>query len=299
MPGVARAPGLVVFLLTALWIGGCGSGADQPGTHEEGRGSPGPAAIWLQDQAGRTVELAGPPERVISLVPAATEVILALGERERLVGRTDYDSSPELAQLPSVGQGLHPSLERLISLDPNLVIRFEGPQDRDTPQALERAGIVHLGVRPDRIADVLHMVELLARALGREDRGRDLDARIRGELEEVERRVGGAPRPEVAFLLGGDPPWIVTDDTFLHELLEIAGGRNALGDLGTLYAPVSVETIVQRQVHLVLAPESATIPAALRGMEVRRVPDEVQSPGVDLGASAKAISRVLHPELWP
>ena len=293
MPVAARASGLVGFLVVALGLGGC-----EPGTDEKPDAA-GPSTLSLQDQGGRTVELAGPPERVISRVPASTQVILALDEGERLVGRTEYDTSLELTHLPSVGQGLHPSLERLVSLEPDLVVRFQGPQDRDTPQALDRAGIPHLGVRPDRIVDVLQMVELLSRALGREDRGRALHSRIRGELEEVARRVEDASRPEVAFLLGGDPPWIVTDDTFLHELLEIAGGRNALGDLGTLYAPVSVEAIVQRQVDIVLAPESATIPAALRAMDVRRVPDAVQSPGVGLGASARAISEVLHPEIRP
>ncbi|MFW6175667.1 MAG: hypothetical protein ACOC7L_02465, partial [Acidobacteriota bacterium] len=83
------------------------------------------------------------------------------------------------------------------------------------------------------------------------------------------------------------------------ELLVVAGGENALGDAGTLYAPVSVEEIIAREVDLVLVLESGSLPAPLNSLPVRRLPDGVQSPGVRLGRSARQISRALHPELWP
>ena len=253
----------------------------------------------LQDQAGRTLELTHPPVRIVSLVPAATAILLELGATDRLVGRTDYDDAPTLEDVPSVGGGLNPSIERLVVLEPELVVRFEGQQDRATPRALDRAGITHLAVRPDGIDDIREMALLLGRALGRMERARELLTRMDQELEEVRDRVAHAPRPRVAFLLGGDPPWVVGPGTFLHELLEIAGGENALAELeAPLYAPVSVEEILRQEVDLILALEGAQIPSALRRLPLVQLPEGVQSPGVDIGRSAREISRKLHPEEW-
>jgi iron complex transport system substrate-binding protein len=290
--------GPALLLLFISLASGCGEDGvpaveDAPSMSPEGE-------VVVTDQAGHTLRLLEPPTRIISLVPAATGVILALDEGERLVGRTDYDEQRELEPLPSVGGGLHPSLERLISLEPDLVIRFEGDQDRATPETLDRIGIAHLAVRPDRIQDIRDMVRILATTLDRDGRGEALLRQMEHELDEVRDRVRDEPRPQVVFILGGDPPWLVGPETFLHELLEIAGGDNAMADLGgPLYAPVSVEEIAQREVDVILVMEGARVPSALQQLPMVRVPDGVQSPGVGLGESARGISRLLHPDRWP
>lgn len=306
-PGRGAAPAalrLLPGLLALLFTAGCG-GEDRPsepggdaGAREAAPDSAAEALPPLQDQAGRTVRLERPPRRIVSLVPAATEILLELGAGDRLAGRTDFDDDPRVADLPSVGGGIDPSIERLVGLEADLVIRFEGEQDRATPPALDRAGIPHLAVRPDRIDDVLEMIGLLGRATDRAPEAARLVERIEDELDAVRARVAGAPRPSVAFLLGGDPPWVVAEGTFLHELLEIAGGDNALAGAGVLYAPVSVEEIVEREVDLVLTVEGARIPPSLSSLALRRVPDQVQSPGIHLARSARRISEALHPELW-
>jgi len=261
-----------------------------------------PDEAWprtLRDQAGRSVELARPPARIVSLVPAATTILMELGEVEHLVGRTDYDEAEDLEELPSVGGGLNPSIERLVALKPELVVRFEGDQDRATPQALDRAGVQHLAVRPDQIDDIREMAVLLGRATGQVGEARRLVDRMDRELHGVRDRVRHSSPPRVAFLLGGDPPWVVGPGTFLHELLEIAGGENALAQVDApLYAPVSVEEILRQEVDLILALEGAQIPSALQRLPVERLPDGVQSPGIDVGWSAREISRRLHPEEW-
>ncbi len=236
------------------------------------------------------------PRRIVSLVPAATEILLALGEGDRLVARTDYDLGPELAQLPSVGGGLHPSLERLVALDPDLVIRFEGDQDRATPAALDRASIPHLGIRPDRIEDIRRIVREIADAVGATERGEALLHEMDDTLAEVREAARGRLQLRVAFLLGGDPPWAVGRGTFMNELLETAGGENALADLTRTYGPISVETILAREVDLILIPEGGRLPPALGAVPVRRVPEIVRSPGVAVGEAARAIARILDEE---
>jgi iron complex transport system substrate-binding protein len=296
----------ILLLIPAVLVSACApdspdrSPHDSEVTGDEERAA-GPGPIRVTDRAGRTLVLEGSPKRIVSLVPSATSTLLELGKGELIVGRTDYDLDPRLSSVPSVGGGLGPSLERLISLDPELVIRFEGVEDRGTPPALDRAGIPHLAVRPDRMADIFEMIRLLGSVTGDLPAAERLITRLEEGVHEVREKVRDVPTRRVAFLLGGDPPWAVTGGTFLHELLEIAGGENVLEDAGPRGAPlnISLEAVVRSEPELILAPEGVALPGALSHIEVRRVPAEVQQPGVGLVRSAEAISRVLHPERWP
>ncbi len=254
--------------------------------------------VELVDDAGRSWDLGHPPERIVSLVPSATGILIALGVRDRLVARTDFDRDEALAGLPSVGGGLNPSLERLLGVRPELVVRFEGPSDRATPETLDNLGVTHLAVRPDTIGDIHRIIGLLAAAVGEPERGAELQRELMAELDAVRRSVEGLPPPRVAFLLGGDPPWVAASGTFLDELLSIAGGENVFGDEGPLYAPMSVEEIIRREPDFLLLTEGARIPGSLERLSVRRVPESVQSPGVDIGRSAESLARILHPEAF-
>ncbi len=289
---------LLLGPLGVLPLAGCG---DAEGPAARGDGSlgtppPGSAGHEVVDDAGRRWSFEAPPMRIVSLVPAATGVLLALGEGERIVGRTEYDLEPELAGLPSVGGGLEPSIERLLALAPDLVIRYEGPSDRSTALHLDRAGIPHLAVRPDTIGDIFRIIGNLGVVLGRAGEARALVAGIEGEIEAVSEAVEGVRRPRVVILLGGDPPWVSARATFLHEIVELAGATNVFGGEGPLFAPVSVEEILARAPEVVVTTPDTRIPPGLRALPVVRAPASVVSPGAGVGASAREIARLLHPD---
>lgn len=294
MQGAPREWAFPFLLLSTLLLQGCGEGTPPH--------SPSPAdgeddyPLAIQDDAGREVVLEDDPLRIISLVPSVTGIIQALGEADRLVGRTDFDLHPSLTHLPSVGGGLHPSLERLVALAPDLVIRFEGESDRSTPDALDAAGVPHIAVRPDSIGDIRRLIVTVARITATPEEGEALLALLNRDLDRVRRLVEGEPRVRVAFVLGGDPPWVAGRGTFLHELLDVAGGENVFGDTGPLYAPVSVEEVIRRAPSLLLAPEGARIPQGMAHLPLRRVPTDVQIPGHLVGTSAVELARVIHPE---
>ncbi len=285
---------LAGLLLAGLLLAGC---ADTPETGEDllpEESATAAGEIRVTDDAGREWRFDVPPERVISLVPSSTGILRALGMEERLVARTDFDRDTPLAGLPSVGGGLHPSVEVLTALDPDLVVRFEGPTDRATPETLDRRDIPHLAIRPDTIGDIRRIIRMLARTMGVEERGEALVAEMDHGIDSVRALVADRPRPRVVFLLGGDPPWVAGADTFLDELVEIAGGENIFADTGPLYAPVSIEEIIQRDPELILATEGSRVPPALQSLPLRRVPETVQSPGVEVARSAATLARILH-----
>lgn len=309
-PRVTRSVSILVLSL-ALLAGGCGQGeeggrpadysslhaSDSPVVDGPGRRPRGFPAR-LSDASGHTLILSRPPTRILSLVPSATRTVMALGAGSRLVGRTDYDTLSALDRLPSVGGGLQPSMETILALQPDLVILFSGESDRGTRDRLETLDIRQFGVRPDRMADAQRLVLDLGMILGEGPRADSIVARMDTTLETIRRTVAELPRIRVAYLLGGNPPWVAGPGTFIDELLDVAGGENAFSDLGALYGPVSPEEFLVREIALILAPEGAQVAIPAPAIPVKRVPSGLEIPGPGLADSARLLALIFHPEAF-
>jgi iron complex transport system substrate-binding protein len=254
--------------------------------------------ISLVDAAGRRLTLEAPPLRIVALVPAANDILLALGDTARLVGRTNFDTLPALQHLPSVGGGLGPDLEVLSTLAPDLVIRFEGSSDTTTPARLDELGIAHLAVRPDQIADVFDMITWLGRVTGRTERAEALASDLRAQLDAVREQTRNQPPVRAVFLMGGTPPWTAGPGTFIDELITLAGGVNALADLPELYAAVNPEVLATRAIDVVLTAPGVELDERItRQRRVARVTSDVVIPGPSLGRAARDVAKALHPGL--
>jgi iron complex transport system substrate-binding protein len=293
-------PAISVIHLLALttWVGlACTSG-------EESRADPeGEAAageVRLVDAAGVELVLHGPARRVVSLVPSATETLRAMGAAGVLVGRTDFDTAPWVATLPSVGGGIEPNLEALVALEPDLVVRFAGEQDPRTPSRLDALGIEHLAVRPDRIADIYETARLLGEATGYAAAADSLVETIRGGLATVAASVRGLERVQVAYVLGGTPPWVAGPGTYIDEVVSLAGGENVFADLGALYSAVSPEELRTRDIQVVLLSAGAAYDRSLApGARVEVVGDALEIPGPGVVDAAYHVAELLHGRSQP
>jgi len=267
------------------------------------------AAVSATDDAGRTVRLAAPARRIVSLIPSGTETLVALGAAEQVVGRTDYDTDPAVAALPSVGGGLDPSAEAVLALRPDLVITWESDRSLDLRRRLAEAGIATFALRTRDTADVFRNVERLGRLAGRDSAAAALAARIRSELAAVRASVAGRPAPTVLFVVWPDPPQTAGPETFIAQVIGVAGGRTAFPDLAQDWPQLSLEAIVRRQPDVVLLPVGETrhtaamlhdAPgwrdlAAVREGRVAEVPaDLVNRPGPHLAAAARAVRDALQ-----
>jgi len=265
---------------------------------------------------GREVRLAAPAERVVSLVPAATDAIVALNAADRLVARTDYDTHPELAALPSVGGGLTPSIEWLVALRPDLVISWRDAQSRTLVQRLDELGIPVFATNPESVADAERLVRQVGRMLGLEARADTLVSAFRAVLEGVRRRfdAAGAERRTVLYLVSVDPPRAAGPGTFADELITIAGGRNVFDDAPALWPEVGLEEVVRRQPDVVVvavagvdartlarfetAPGWRDLRAVREGRVVAVDTDHFNRPGPGLARAAVELAGILHPELY-
>jgi iron complex transport system substrate-binding protein len=252
--------------------------------------------LRIADATGDTLIFDVPPVRLLSLVPSATRAIQELGVGHLLVGRTEYDTDPSLEALPSVGRGLEPNLEALALLDPDLVIRFAGESDPSTPGRLNDLGIPHFAIRLDKIADVEAMFSDLGTIFGVEHAATAAVDEIRAAQARIREAVRGEEVVRVAYVLGGDPPWVAGSGTFIDELLHLGGGSNVFADLEDLYGPVSIETFLVREIDLVIAPEGAELKLPDGEFSVVRVSPDLELPGPDLAQSALEVASILHPE---
>jgi len=292
----------LVPLLLLLGAVGCSGGEPRGGDEAAPSATTGAAApdqgLHIVAQSGDTLRLTAPPRRIVALIPAINEILIDLGAADRLAGRTRYDSAPEVMALPSVGEGLGPDMEALLALEPDLVIRFGGPTDTETPAQLDRLGIPHLAVRPDRIEDIRHLHLILGELTGQERRADDLVAGLDATLDSVARSVAALPSATVSYLLGADPPWAAGPQTYIGELVALAGGQLRPENLPPLYTQLSPEALLAADVEVILVSGDGTLDARLaEGRRVEEVPQWVEIPGPDLRRAAWFIARLIHPEL--
>ncbi len=206
------------------------------------RPAPG-GGLRVVDDAGRTVALAGPARRIVSLSPAITELVFALGAGERLVGRTTWcDYPPAARAVPSVGDGLNPSVEAVAARRPDLVVLYRSTLDAAAARAFERLGIPAIVLRQDRLADLARAAALLGRLTGRARAGDSLAAALAA--------VGARPGPplgvRLAFVTWDNPPVVIGGGSYLDELAALAGATNVFHDLPAASAAVGLETLAAR-----------------------------------------------------
>jgi ABC-type Fe3+-hydroxamate transport system substrate-binding protein len=290
-------------LLTSLLSSAC---------RDTGVRTPATSPISVQDDAGRSVQLKQPARRVVSLVPSATDIILALGAGDRLVARTEYDRDARLAHLPNVGGGLTASLEWLAAAKPDLVIAWPDQRARSQVSQLTGMGIPVYASGVETLAQARSSVQRVGAMLGLGAGADSLNAKNDSIIAAVHRRVLRASRPRVLYAVGFDPPFIAGPHTFIDELIGIAGGSNVFADAKSLWPQVSLEEIVRRQpdVVIVAGGGSEGAPRRLNALNGWRELNAVKSgrtytidasvfnrPGPNVGFVATQLERMLHPEL--
>lgn len=280
------------------------------------RPSPEPAAasISVTDDSGQTVRLAAPATRIISLIPALTDVVVALGGADRLVARTRFDTDPRLAGLPSLEDALTPSIEWIVEQQPDLVIAWADRQSRTVAVRLAELGIPVYTSTTETLAQMRRGIRNVGTLLGRETAADSLVQALDDALGGVSAAVAGRDTVSVLYLIGLDPPMAAGPGSFIDELIGIAGGRNIFADASAAWPPVSVEEIVARQPDVIVV--TVAVPAddvrerlaampglgrldAVTGDRVRILDASLfNRPGPGLIDAVGVLARAIHPEAF-
>lgn len=260
-------------------------------------------------------------QRIVSLVPALTEMFFAIGAGPQVVGVGSFDQfPPDVARLPRLGALLDPDTERILSLRPTLAAIY-GSQT-DLQSQLARAGIRAYVYRHGGIETIYRTMRELGTVTGRESQAKGLVRDLQSRIDAVRTRVRGRAKPKVLLVLSRQPGtlreiYVSGGVGFLHELIEIAGGRNAFADVARESAQPSQETILARAPDLVVevhaegmfktsnvdqekavwAPLSS-LPAVRNNRVHVLVGQYLVSPGPRLAAAAEMLARTIHPSAF-
>jgi iron complex transport system substrate-binding protein len=290
---------LIVALLT------CGAGP---------HGSPRPPQ-------GAAPQPPGVPQRIVSLVPALTEMLYAVGAGPQVVGVSSYDEfPPEVKKLPRVGALLDPDVERILALRPDLVLTYGSQTSLETQMA--RAGIRIFSYRHGGVAGILQGLRDLGAATGHAADGERRAGELMAQLDAIRARVRTRDRPRTLLVFGRQPQslqqmYVSGGVGFMHDLLDVAGATNVFADVRRESVQPSQETVLTRAPDVILevratnpftAPQMAaerrvwaplaSIPAVRNGRVYFLAGDYLMSPGPRAGIAAEALARALHADAF-
>lgn len=205
------------------------------------------ASRTLTDELGRRVVVPDHPHRVVCLMPSVTDTVYALSAGADVVAISDYTKYPaEALSKPSIGELIHPSLETIVSMHPDLVIGVQPAGSMEITGQLERIGIPIFLVNPRDLAGILHSVETIGSALNRDAAAQALVNRLQARIDTVKRRTSGLPRPTVFMPVWYDPITTIGRHAFTTEIIAAAGGRSITDDLLPDWPQISMETLLAR-----------------------------------------------------
>lgn len=256
------------------------------------------------------------PVRIVSLIPAVTEMLFAIGAGPQVVGVSSFDTFPaEVASRPKVGGLFDPNFERILALRPDLVITY-GSQDELTKR-LAATNIPSFAYRHGGLADVTATIRTLGTRTGRDRAAETLAGTIEAGLTQVRQRAAGRTRPRTLLVFGREDGslrglFVSGGVGFLHDLLELAGGDNVMADVPREGLQLSLEQLLVRAPDVVIelrgdgwSPQrrareravwnAARIPASSSGRIHILNDSSLVIPGPRVVHAARTIADVLWP----
>ena len=300
---------IIIFLtLAAVLLAACAPKA-----------APTPAPITLTDGLNRSVTLAGTPQRIVSLTPSNTEMLFAVGAGVQVVGRDEFSDYPaEAAALPSVGGSMGDyNLEAIAALKPDVVLAGA----LNTPEqvkALEDLDIrVYVLVNPADFDSLFAQLQTIGQITGHAAEADTLVAGLQARVQAVENKILPLSYAPLVFyeLDDSDPakPWTPGPNTFVSMLIRMAGGINIGDSLGSDWAQISQEALIQQNPAIILLGDAAygvtpgqvaqrpgwdVLQAVKDGQVLAFDDDLVSRPGPRMVDGLETLAKLLHPAVF-
>ncbi len=316
------AASAAVALLTALALAGAlvaGCGSSGGGT-ASGTGSPAAASqITVTDDAGKPVTLASPAARVVSTAPADTEIAFALGAGGKLAAGTTYDDYPgEAKALPKIGDFQNPSIEKIVSFQPDLVLATSGIQAK-LRDRLEGVGIQVYVVDPTTLDALYTDLTNLGELMGTPDQTKQVVDGMKATAAGIEQKIAAAKSqsgyttPKTLLEIWGKPLMVAGKDTLIDDLITRAGGQNVGAAAGSGFPTFSTEVLLQQDPEVYVAtvgsqstpgqiakrPGYSALTAVKQGHVYTIEDNLVVRPGPRIIQGLQQLAQMIHPELFP
>jgi len=290
-----------LFMLLSL---GCSSSQEEDTIAASG--------MTVTDSLGREILVPQNPERIISLSPATTEILFALGLGDKVVGDTEYCDYPEEAKTKDkVGGFENPNLELIVAKEPDLVFTAAGIQE-EIIQKLEASHIAVVCLDAETIDQVMSNISLTGEITGMSKKAGEIVKDMEERVKAVQEKIKDKPRPVVFFEVWDDPLMTAGPGSFIDSLIQMAGGQNAAADLKGKFADYSTEKLLEVNPDIYIMNNHAHKPEdlktrtgfdRLKAVQNDRVftieDDLVTLPGPRIIQGLEEMARIIHPEIFP
>lgn len=276
--------------------------------------------VTLIDDLGYTITLTEKPERIISLAPANTEILFALGLEENVIGVTEYCNYPSEAEdKEKIGSYTTPNIEKIVNLNPDLVLAAYG-NPTGTVEALKRFNLTVVGLNARNLDEILYNLRLVGEITGRSANASVLVADMVQRIEVLDERMSNLKdeeRPKILHIIWHDPIWVAGKGTFEDELIKRSGGVNIAPVEG--YRALSLEKLIELNPDVIITPSGSGMGCTLtnfcyeyimgeprlRSIEAVRTKrvyvinaDIVCRAGPRIVDALEEMARMTHPELY-
>jgi iron complex transport system substrate-binding protein len=264
------------------------------------------------DEAGRQVELPLRIERIVSLAPNLTEIVYAVGAGDRLVGDTEYcDYPPEAKSVAKIGDTMHPSIERIIALKPQIVLVSTASQLEAFTKQLGEQKIAVYVTNPHTLQEIFWSITTLGNLLGRQERATNVVTDLRRRAASVEAAMKDVKPVKVFYQVSGEPLYTIGRESYLTDLVRRAGGVSVTADVPGAFPRLSDEAALAARPEAIILPTGGSMgsanldvakslknsPAALNNRVYKINDDYLSRPGPRLVDGLEAMAHALHPEV--
>jgi len=273
--------------------------------------TPAPSRRQFTDDSGKQVSLPAQVNRVVSLAPNLTEIVFAVGGGNQLVGRTSYCDFPaEAKSVAEVGDTLHPSLERIIALKPQVVLVSTASQLEGFTRQLQEHDIAVFVTDPHDLDGVFRSIDQIGDILGTGEKARDVTEALKLRVMVLAQKLHIAPPARVFYQLSAEPLFTAGKDSFVTDLIQFAGGISVTADVPGAWPKYSAEAALATKPEAIILPTGGSMgdsntdvaealkrsPAVLHGRVYKINGDLLVRPGPRAIDGLEEMARALHPE---
>ena len=293
------SPFFLIILLSLLLFPSCRSRENQAPNLSENQ--------IHTDDLGRRISVSKAPSRIISLAPNITETLFALGLSERVIGVTTYCDFPTEAKTKEkIGDTIKPNLERIIALKPDLVLLSTSSQLEKITHQLDQLAIPVYITNPRTVTEVISSIRKLGEVTGTSSRAEVLASSMQQRISAIGQIE---QRPRVLYVLQLSPLITAGKNTFINDLINLAGGISISGEETTDYPQFSRETVIARAPEVIILPEThgseivdieavkktfVTTPAVKNNRIVTINPDLIDRPGPRIIEGLAELEKKIH-----
>lgn len=266
----------------------------------------------IKDDAGKIISLPAHVDRVVSLAPNLTEIVFAIGAGQNLVGNTTYCDFPtEAKKVEKVGDTLHPSLEKIIALRPQVVLVSTASQLEVFTEQLKSHNIEVFVTDPHDLEGVFLSITQIGEIVGKESEANALVTTLRRRTSAVENAVKLLPRVRIFYQLSTDL-YTAGRDSFVTDLIKRAGGDSVTADVPGAWPKYSAESALAARPEAIILPTGGSMgegnstvaealrnsPAARQGRVYKINDDHLVRPGPRAVDGLEEMAKALHPEAF-